>query len=353
MAGARVVVFAPGDTESYKRFEEAGCEVELGKASWADPRGNNTEELTAMAREADALVGSSIKGGRIDRGVMTASEHLRIVAKYTVGVDEIDTDTATELGIIVTHAPTEANWGGVVETTMMQMLTLLKKPRQRDAALKAGGGAWRTPDLSGTHVGRREDGYPGLTVGIIGLGRIGGRVAQMLAPWRVRMIAYDPYQPVDRFIHANVERVDLDTLLRESDVVTLHVILTPETHHLMGAREFGLMKPSAIFLNTSRGQCVDEAALAEALRNETIAGAALDVFEVEPLPDDSPLRTMDDRVLLSPHVAAHNHGAGIGPGIEWATEDVLRALRGEVPEHVFNRDVIPRWRERFGGRPAI
>ena len=77
------------------------------------------------------------------------------------------------------------------------------------------------------------------------------------------------------------------------------------------------------------------------------------MFEVEPLPTDSPLRKMDDRVLLSPHVAAHNHGAGIGPGIEWATEDVLRALRGQVPEHVFNRDVIPRWLERFGGRAAI
>ncbi len=352
MAGPRVVVFAPGDTESYKRFEGAGCEVALGKASWGDPRGNSTAELAGMAREADALVGSSIKGGRIDRSVMTASEHLRIVAKYTVGVDEIDTDAATELGIVVTHAPTEANWGGVVETTMMQMLTLLKKPRERDAALKQGD-SWRTPELAGTHIGRREDGYPGLTVGVIGLGRIGGRLAQMLAPWRVRVIGYDPYQPIDRFIHANVERVDLDTLLRESDVVTLHVILTAETHRMIGAREFGLMKPTAIFLNTSRGQCVDEQALAEALRNETIAGAGLDVFEVEPLPADSPLRKMDNRVLLSPHVAANNHGAGIGPGIEWATEDVLRALRGEIPEHVFNRDVIPRWLERFGGRAAI
>ena len=175
----------------------------------------------------------------------------------------------------------------------------------------------------------------------------------MLAPWRIRMIAYDPYQPIDRFIHANVERGDLDTLLRESDVVTLHVILTRETHHMIGERELGLMKPSAILLNTSRGPVIDEKALVTALRNETIAGAGLDVFEVEPLPMDSPLREMDERVLLSPHVAAHNHGAGIGPGIEWGTEDVLRALRGEVPEHVFNKDVIPRWRERFEGRALI
>ena len=352
MTAPKVVVFAPGDEKSYQRFEEAGCEITLGKASWADPTGNTTEEIAAMAVDADALVGTSIKGGRIDRSVMLASEQLRIVAKYTVGVDEVDTDVATELGIIVTHAPTEANWGGVVETTMQQMLTLLKKPRQRDEAMKHGT-AWRTPALTATHIGRREDGYPGLTVGIVGLGRIGGRLAQMLAPWRVRMLAYDPYQPIDRFIHANVERVDLDTLLQESDVVTLHVILTPETHHMIGERELGLMKPTAILLNTSRGPVIDEKALVAALQNETIAGAGLDVFEVEPLPMDSPLRQMDERVLLSPHVAAHNHGAGIGPGIEWGTEDVLRALRGEVPEHVFNKDVIPRWRERFEGRAVI
>ena len=352
MTAPKVVVFAPGDERSYQRFEEAGCDVTLGKASWADPTGNTTDEIAAMAVDADALVGTSIKGGRIDRGVMLASEQLRIVAKYTVGVDEIDTDVATELGIIVTHAPTEANWGGVVETTMQQLLTLLKKSRQRDAALKQGT-AWRTPALTATHLGRREDGYPGLTVGIVGLGRIGGRLAQMLAPWRVRMIAYDPYQPIDRFIHANVERVDLDTLLQESDVVTLHVILTRETHHMIGERELGMMKPTAILLNTSRGPVVDEKALVAALQNETIAGAGLDVFEIEPLPMDSPLRQMDERVLLSPHVAAHNSGAGIGPGIEWGTEDVLRALRGEVPEHVFNKEVIPRWLERFEGRAVI
>ena len=122
---------------------------------------------------------------------------------------------------------------------------------------------------------------------------------------------------------------------------------------MISEREFGLMKPSAIFLNTSRGPAVDEQALIRALDNETIAGAGLDVFEIEPLPLDSPLRRMDDRVLLSAHVAAHNYGAGIGPGIEWGTEDVLRALRGQVPEHVFNKEVIPRWRERFEGHPAI
>tara|TARA_Y100000996_G_C22451103_1_gene613898 strand:- start:345 stop:1052 length:708 start_codon:yes stop_codon:yes gene_type:complete len=235
---------------------------------------------------------------------------------------------------------------------MTQMLTMLKKVRQRDHALKTSTD-WRTPELTATHIGSREDGYPGLTIGIIGLGRIGGRFAQMLAPWRVRIIAYDPYQPIDRFIHANVQRVDLETLLMESDVVSLHVVLNTETYHMMSDREFGLMKPSAVFLNTSRGPAVDEPALIRALENEVIAGAGLDVFEVEPLPMDSPLRKMDDRVLLSAHVAAHNYGAGIGPGIEWATEDVLKALKGQIPEHVFNKEVIPRWRERFEGRSAI
>ena len=352
MSAPKVVVFAPGDENSYKKFEEIGCELVLGKASWSDPTGNTTGELASMALEADALIGTSIKGGKIDRSVLSASEHLRIVAKYSVGVDEIDVDAATDLGIIVTHAPTEANWGGVVETTMTQMLTILKKVRQRDYALK-NTADWRTPELTASHIGSREDGYAGLTIGIIGLGRIGGRFAQMLAPWRVRVLAYDPYQPIDRFIHANVQRVDMDTLLKESDVVSLHVVLNKETYHMMSDREFGLMKPTAVFLNTSRGPAVDEAALIRALQDKTIAAAGLDVFEIEPLPMDSPLREMDDRVLLSAHVAAHNYGAGIGPGIEWATEDVLKALKGQLPEHIFNKEVIPRWRERFEGRSAV
>lgn len=264
MSKPRVVVFAPADTESYKAFEEVGCEVLLGTANWNDPTGDSTERIVEMAADADALVGTSIKGGQITRDVLMASERLRIVAKYTVGVDEIDVDSATEMGIAVTHGPTEANWGGVAEYTVSLMLTMLKKLRERDAWVKQGN--WRDQSLMGTYLGRREDGYEGITLGIIGLGRIGSRLSKLMAPWNMRIIAYDPYVPDERFAELGVERVDLETLLGESDVVTLHVILTKETRHMMSASQFALMKPSAVLLNTSRGPAVDEAALIEALQ---------------------------------------------------------------------------------------
>jgi phosphoglycerate dehydrogenase-like enzyme len=227
------------------------------------------------------------------------------------------------------------------------MLTVLKKIRERDEQVKRGG--WRREDLQGIHLGARQDGYPGITIGIVGLGRIGARVAEMLRPWRVRIIAYDPYVPKDRFALVGVESVDYEALLRESDVVSFHVVLTKETRHMLGAAQLALMKPTSVLVNTSRGGVVDEAALAEALERGTIASAAVDVFEDEPLPAESPLRELGSRVLLAPHMASSNYGSGLGPGITWATESVLKALRGEVPDNVYNKDVIPRWLQRFRG----
>ena len=348
----KVFVFAPANDESLEIMRNAGCELELGKATWADPTGNSQEDFVKMAAHADALVGTSIKGTRITKEAMLASENLRIIAKYTVGVDEIDVEDATQLGIVVTHAPTEANWGGVVESTMTMMLTMLKKTRERDEFLKAGKG-WREPALTGYYIGQRDDGYEGMTIGIVGLGRIGSRYSQFMKPWKVRLIAYDPYVPQSRFDELGVENVDYDTLLKEADIVSFHVILTKETRHMLSDRELGLMKPTAIVINTSRGPVIDEQALIKALQADKIAGAALDVFEKEPIDPDNPLLKMGDKVFATPHMAANNYGAGLGPGIEWGTADVLHALRGEVPEHVFNPEVLPRWRERFEGRALI
>lgn len=349
----KIFMFARGNEEGPAFFEAAGCEVALGSADWANPTADPPERMVALARDADALVGTSIKNSRIDRDVMTASETLRIISKYTVGVDEIDVDTATELGILVTHAPTEANWGGVAEYTVTLMLTMLKKMRERDRWVKETG-AWRDLALTGTYLGRREDGYGGITIGIIGLGRIGTRVSKLMRPWDLRIVAYDPYVADAHFAELGVERMrTLDGLLEVSDVVSVHVTLTKETRHMLSAAQFNKMKHSAVLVNTARGPAVDEEALIDALRTQRIAGAALDVMEHEPISPDNPLLAMDDRVFLSPHMAAHNHGAGIGPGIVWGNEDVLRALRGQVPEHIFNPEALSRWRERFEGRSLL
>jgi phosphoglycerate dehydrogenase-like enzyme len=229
------------------------------------------------------------------------------------------------------------------------MLTMLKKVRERDRYLKDGN-PWKADRLLGTYIGSRADGYAGITLGLIGLGRVGGRVATLMRPWQARILACDPYVPDARFSELGVERVDLHTLLRESDVVSLHVVLTRETQHMIGAEQLGLMKPTAILVNTARGFCVDERALIEALQKDRIAGAALDAFEEEPLALDSPLRQLGDKVLLSPHMISANVGSGLGPGIQWATESVLHALHGEVPDNVYNQEVIPRWQHRFAGK---
>lgn len=350
----KVLIFAPADTteESHKALQNQGCELLFGNPSWEKPGASHEAEMGRMAAACDALLGTSIRSSPITSRILESSPSLRIVAKYTIGVDDIDVEAATALGILVAHAPTESNWGGVAEGMITSMLTMLKKARERDRHLKDGHSSWRQEQLLGTYVGSRADGYAGITLGLIGLGRVGGRVASLMRPWQARVLAYDPYVPERRFAELGVQRVDLHTLLRESDVVSLHTVLTRETRHMIGAEQLGLMKPTAIFINTARGACVDEPALIEALQKDRIAGAALDAFEVEPLALDSPLRHLGDKVLLSPHMISANVGSGLGPGIRWATESVLHALRGEVPDNVYNQEVIPQWQSRFAGTSA-
>ncbi|WP_089943818.1 NAD(P)-dependent oxidoreductase [Candidatus Entotheonella palauensis] len=347
----KVFVFAPADPtgETHQRLQDQGCELVFGNPAWENPGETHEAEMAAMAAGCEALVGTSIRSSPITKRIMASSSNLRIVAKYSIGVDDVDVEAATELGILVTHSPTESNWGGVAEGTVTCMLTMLKKVRERDRHLKEEAG-WKESRLEGTYVGSRADGYAGITLGLIGLGRVGGRVAALMRPWNMRILACDPYVPDAKFDELGVERTDLNTLLSESDVVSLHVVLNRETRHMIGAEQFGLMKPSALFINTARGFCVDETALAEALERDRIAGAAIDAFEYEPLAADSPLRRLGDKVLLSPHMISATVGSGLGPGISWATDSVLQALRGEVPDCVFNQEVIPQWQSRFGGK---
>jgi phosphoglycerate dehydrogenase-like enzyme len=350
MSKPKILIFAPREepADVIRTLEGAGYEIVLGDKSWHEPRGNHEDAFVAAARDAVALMGTSIRSTPISRRILEASQRLRVVAKYTVGVDDIDTEAATDLGIMVCHAPTEANCFGVAETTVAMMLTILKKVRERDAAVRAG--EWREPHLASTFVGSRaSDDYPGITLGIVGLGRIGSRVANLMAPWKIRILACDPYVDPAKFLLHGVKSVDYDTLLRESDVVSFHVVLTGETRGMFGEREIGLMKPAAVVLNTARGKIVDEGALAKALAAGRIQAAAIDAFAEEPLPADSPLRQVGDKVLMAPHSASFNQDGELRPGIAWATRSVIAALKGAVPDNVYNRDVLPRWRERFGG----
>ena len=321
----------------------------LGQTSWR--AGIDRDTLLDLSRGAHALMGATIKRAPIDGDFLDRLPELRIVSKYTIGVEDVDLDAASARGVLVTHCPTEANWGGVAEGTVGFMLTLLKRVRERDRHVKDGG--WRDSSLMGTYLGRRGDGYPGLTIGIVGLGRCGTRVAELLSTWRVRILACDPYVEEEKFERSGVVRTDLPTLLRESDIVTLHVTLTDETRGFIGAQELASMKPSAILINTSRGAVVNLDDLCDALETDRIAGAALDVLPEEPPHEQARIRTLGDKVLLCPHMISANHPGTLQPAIPWATDATLAALRSRIPEHVYNVDAVPRWLARFGDKPLI
>src|SRR5438105_13612225 len=168
----KVFVFAPTGN-SHEFLQDNGCEIELGKDTWHEPGGKNEGEIAGMAKGAAAMAGTSMRASPITRKVLEASPDLRVVAKATVGVDDSDVDAATEMGILVTHAPVESNWGNLAEVTVTFMLALLKGLNEQDQTIKEGG--WWSA-RQGKYVGNRQsDGYAGVTLGIIGLGRIGAR----------------------------------------------------------------------------------------------------------------------------------------------------------------------------------
>lgn len=346
MSRPRVLIYRPVDEsgESHAALEAAGCDLVVA------PPNAGRAQLATLARGASALLGATFRGV-IDREFLALSPSLRIVSKYTIGVDDVDLDAANALGVLVTHCPTEANWGGVAEGAIAMMLALLKRIRERDRVVREGG--WREPPLYGTYLGRRSDGYAGITIGIVGLGRAGSRVAELLAPWRARVLASDPYVEAGRFAQLGVERTDLETLLRDSNVVTLHCNLTAETSGLIGRAQLALMKRGAILINTARGRVVDLDALCDALAAGALAGAALDVLPEEPPPRGSRIFTFGDRVVLSPHMIAANQGGTLGAAIPWATQATLAALRGDLPDNVYNAEAVEQWRARFGGKSLL
>lgn len=353
MPDPKVLIYTPmGNVDAqYSKLEDAGCNLTFGDAKWRLAFGASEDNIFPIAYGRDAIIGAVMRGFTFTRDFMSRLPNTRIIAKLTIGYDDVDIDAAADLGILVTHSPTEANWGGVAEGTMTMMLTMLKRVREKDRHVRDGG--WRDDALAGTFLGARQDGYEGITVGVIGLGRIGSRLCDLLAPWRVKLIANDPYVDEAKFAHHNANAVDLETLLRTSDVITIHSNLTEETNHLISEAQFDLMKPTAILLNAARGPIVDEDALFFALDRDKITGAALDVFENEPLDLQSPLRGLADKVLLSPHMISANRGASLEPAVPWAINSTLTAMRGEIPRHVVNEAAIPKFLERFGGKTLV
>ena len=275
------------------RLAEAGLQLLAAtpELEVANVAGRPREERERALAGAHALIVRSET--RVTADLLTRAPHLRVIARAGTGVDNIDVHAATRRGVAVMNAP-GANTVSAAEHAMSLLLSLVRQIPWAAEAMRRGG--WDRKRFEGTEL-------RGKTIGIVGLGRVGGHVAQFARAFGMQTLGHDPFLDPERAAELQVKLLPLDLLLRQVDVVTLHVAHTEQTHHLINGERLSLMKPTALLINTARGELVDEAALAEAIRSKRIAGAAIDVFAVEPLPADSPLRQLD-RVILTPHLAA-------------------------------------------------
>ncbi len=331
----RILATGPsGPEHEFDLLSEAGHEVDIGRPLDQPGRRAYAEaELIDAARDTHVILASDLES--ITAPVLAAARRLRLVIVPFIGVDKVDVAAASRLGILVANSPTPESFVAVAEAAIGLILMLLKRIKHNEAKLR--GGEWAQRQDHG-------DSLFGKTVGIVGLGRVGSRVASRLAGWDVRIVAADPYVSAGHADGLGVALVDLDTLLAGSDMVSLHTTLTDETRRLIGEKQLRGMKPTALLINTARGELVDEEALVRALNGRWIAGAALDTFACEPLPPASPLRSVDpERLILTPHNVGQSE-ASRRANLRLALEQILAAGRGEVPVHCVNPEAIPRWR---------
>jgi len=318
-------------------LRQAGCDLVLGKPQ-DDFRTYRYERKELINLIGDCSIVYPSGRDMIGADILDSCPDLQAVVKSSIGIETVDVEAATDLGIICCNSPTPENYMGVAEATMGLMVALFKRLKFNEAFLRSGG--WKELENRGTLM-------LGRTVGIIGVGRIGQNVAKRLGAWGMKMFGYDPYVKQESVADLGVKMVSLDDLLKQSDLVTLHVVLTRETRGMIALRELKLMKPTAFIVNTSRGPAINEADLIQALNEKLIAGAALDVFAREPLPADDPLRQVDPlRLILTPHNIGANPGSSEA-GQKMAAQSILALLDGKVPDTVVNPLAIDRWKERF------
>jgi D-3-phosphoglycerate dehydrogenase len=307
----------------------ADCQAALARVParvTALPFTADEEQIIARTRDADALVTSS---SPVTRAVMSALEGLKVVVRTGVGYDVIDVKAATELGVIVVNVP-DIWVREVANHALALLLAWNRKIITLDRQVHAG--VW-TAGIPGERTGALH----GETVGIVGLGNIGSAFARRVAAFETSVIACDPYVDDARFAALDVERVSLETLAERSDYVSVHTLLNDETRHLIGETFFRRTRPTAVLINTSRGPVVDERALYQALVDRRLAGAALDVWEREPVAADNPLLALDT-VIATPH-AAYFSSAAVAQVPRRCGEEVARVLTGQRPLNVVNPEV--------------
>ena len=292
-------------------------EAAVGRVTYNETgRPLSSSQLAALLPGVDGFIAGL---DAIDAAALAAADGLRVVARYGVGVDNVDLAAAAARGIVVTNTP-GANARSVAELTVA-LLLLLARPVLRAAAETRAGGWPRLPGLS----------LAGKTVGLVGFGAIGRQTARLLAGFDCRLLAYDPLLNEATAAALGVRPAGLDELLAASDFVSLHAPVTPATRGMVDVAFLARMKPGAALVNTARGELVDEAALLGALTSGRLRGAALDAFAAEPPGGDNPLLALPN-VIATPHMGAHTDGATTAMG-RMALADCLAVLRGEEPTH--------------------
>lgn len=317
------------------RITAAGHEFTMGPSRADRAHGLPPEELAAVLAEVDGALVSTRE--TFTNAVLSSATRLRVLAKIGVGVDAIDVGSATRHGILVTNTPIPEHAEQVAEGTVARILALAKHLAEGDELVKAG--RWTKPNNLNLKYA---------SVGIIGYGRIGRRVAELLIPFGTRILVHSRDVEKNRLLApAGVDTVDLDELLHRSDVVSLHALPNPDNMPLLGREQIDRMRPGAFLVNTARGSLVDETALADALEQGRLAAAAVDVFSQEP-PLDSPLLrpSVARRVLLTTHTAGTTREVS-DLMLAHQVEQCLDALAGRVPRDVVNRSAVARWSERI------
>jgi D-3-phosphoglycerate dehydrogenase len=322
--GFRIFITGSGIAkEAQSILSEHNCDFRVG-----DPK-DTQEDLVRKLREfnPDGLI---VRQGKIVAEVQEAAQTLRVICKHGVGMDNIDVEAATNRGIPVFYTP-RANFESAAEHTVGLILSLCRRITVQDRCIR-----------SGVFDKKSYDGLElfGKTLGLVGFGRIGRRVSELISAFKMKVIVFDPSHIIVNEPQRILKVQKIEDLFRQADIISLHCPLTPETRNLINRQTIAQMKKDVYIINTARGEIVSESDLIQGLQDKRIAGAALDVFEAEPLPAEHPFLKMDN-VILTPHVAGMSDNSYKNMGVE-SVKNVLAVLNGESVDMdaLVNKEVL-------------
>ncbi len=337
------LVEVPGMPDYQEGFEQSGLEIEVVK-NIVPLTGVTEDQVIQAGKEGDAVITLTTLQP-FSRQVIESLPRCKFIMSVGIGYDLLDVAAATDHGILVANVP-DASVEEMSDHTMALILACTRRMVQLDTAVRAGD--WKSTPANNLYqtIGIKMSRLRGQTLGLLGFGRIPRTLAPKAKGFGVKLIAYDPYADSKVFEELGVERVNFDTLLEQSDILSVHAALTPETRHLIGLTELKKMKSTAHLVNTARGSIVDPQALYAALKEGEISGAAVDVTEPDPISLDDPLLTLNNFVV-TPHIGVFSP-LSIAETFRRPLEEISRVYKGEWPNGLVNREVKEKYLKKWG-----